>query len=172
MVYIITYNEFTLFETIFLSYFLKDKVKYVSLENKEIKSFENIQILADTNISNVKISKDDLLIIPGGNISNILDNKELENLVKNTLIEGIKVGAICAGVDYLNNIKCLENYKNVKINAQKDLIFDKNLITANANAYLEFAIEISKIMGVFKDENDYNETYDFFKNKKLYSEFK
>ncbi len=43
---------------------------------------------------------------------------------------------------------------------------DKNIITARANAYVDFAIEVGKKMNLFKDDNDIEETIKFWKEFK------
>ena len=44
-----------------------------------------------------------------------------------------------------------------------DIYNDKKVITARANAYVDFAIEVAKELNLFKDEVDLKETIDFWK---------
>ena len=46
----------------------------------------------------------------------------------------------------------------------EDLVSDKNVITARANAYVDFAIEAAKKLDLFVSEEDLQETIDFWKN--------
>ena len=40
------------------------------------------------------------------------------------------------------------------------------MITSRANAYVDFAIETAKALNLFRDEQDLQETIDFWKNHK------
>lgn len=46
---------------------------------------------------------------------------------------------------------------------EKDIVRDKHIITARANAYVDFAIEAGKELELFEDEADLQETIDFWK---------
>lgn len=48
----------------------------------------------------------------------------------------------------------------------EDLVSDKNVITAIANAYVDFAIEVAKKLNLFTGEEDLQETIDFWKHYK------
>lgn len=45
-----------------------------------------------------------------------------------------------------------------------NLANDKNVITARANAYVDFAIEVAKKLDLFKSEEDLRETIAFWKH--------
>jgi hypothetical protein len=47
-----------------------------------------------------------------------------------------------------------------------DCISDQNVITARANAYVDFTIEVAKELNLFVDERDLLETIDFWKYHK------
>lgn len=71
----------------------------------------------------------------------------------------------------MHNLDNIKIHESVKTNTDKDLIINNNLITANPNAFIEFSIEIANLKNIFKDINDYNETYDFFMHRKKYKDF-
>ena len=65
-------------------------------------------------------------------------------------------------------ITCMEGYSvNVDMalnhSEDTDIYNDKKVITARANAYVDFAIEVAKELNLFKDENDLQETIAFWK---------
>ena len=72
------------------------------------------------------------------------------------------VAAICAGVDVLENAAVLKDTKSTH-SEDTDIYNDKKVITARANAYVDFAIEVAKELNLFKDEVDLKETIDFWK---------
>ncbi|PHM37931.1 DJ-1/PfpI family protein [Xenorhabdus innexi] len=99
----------------------------------------------------------DLCILIGGNSWNI-ENNELKNLINFYLTSGIIVGAICGAVDFLAKNGLLNNYQHTG-NSQyiwneyteyrngnnfikKQSITDRNLITANGTAAIEFSEQI------------------------------
>lgn len=173
MIYIIVYNEFVLYEIVFLNYFFKDKVKFVCLNNEEsITSFEGVKIIPDFVIDNLKLDKHDALIIPGGNIMNILNSLKLKEIITESYNNSNLIGCICSGVDYLHSVEDIKITETVKTDLNSDVVIKNNVITANPNAYVDFAIEIANVMGIFKDKEDYIETYDFFLHKKRYTDFK
>lgn len=48
----------------------------------------------------------------------------------------------------------------------EDIVIDGNTITATGQSYVEFAIEIWKIIGLYDNEDDYKEAYKWLKNIK------
>ena len=74
----------------------------------------------------------------------------------------VVIGGICAGVDLLDNAGILCDVKSTH-STDEDFVNDKNIITARANAYVDFAIEVAKKLELFADENDLQETIDFWK---------
>ena len=77
---------------------------------------------------------------------------------RNVLIAGI-----CAAVDVLDDSGILQNVRSTH-STNEDLVNDKNIITARANAYVDFAIEVAKELELFVSEDDLQETIDFWKN--------
>lgn len=44
-----------------------------------------------------------------------------------------------------------------------DLVIDRNVVTARANAYVDFAVEVAKKLGLFASEEDLQQTLSFWK---------
>ncbi len=44
-----------------------------------------------------------------------------------------------------------------------DLVVDRNVVTARANAYVDFAVEVAKKLGLFASEEDLQQTLSFWK---------
>jgi putative intracellular protease/amidase len=101
-----------------------------------------------------------LLIIPGGDNTPLKTNKQLLALI-NTLNNDHKVIAtICSATELLEIAGV--SYKN-PVNHPTGLEIHKNIITAKPNQYVDFAIEIGKVMNIYTDDEDLKETIDFFK---------
>ena len=50
--------------------------------------------------------------------------------------------------------------------SDKEVVNDRRVITARANGYVDFAIEVAKELELFLDEDDLKETVDFWKYHK------
>jgi hypothetical protein len=44
-----------------------------------------------------------------------------------------------------------------------NVIRDGNILTAKPNGYVDFALELGRMMDIYQDEADLQETIDFFK---------
>lgn len=77
----------------------------------------------------------------------------------------ILLAAICAGVDLPEDAGTLEGVVSTH-SAALDLSNDQKVITARANACVDFAIETAKELGLFTGERDLRETIDFWKHYK------
>ncbi|XMB67682.1 DJ-1/PfpI family protein [Mycoplasmatota bacterium zrk1] len=122
--------------------------------------------LIDYSVSEVNPEDIDVLIIPGGK-ANI--EEDILKLIKDCEKQGIVIGAICAGVDYLLHAGVLNDRKYTGFFDRdktydflpKDGILtykmyesDKNIITARPEAYLEFALELYHLAGFRIDSTD------------------
>ena len=99
--------------------------------------------------------------MPGGNISEI-DNADVKAYLQDLKERDVLIAGICAGVDVLANAGILRDVKSTH-STNEDLVNDKNVITARANAYVDFAIEVAKKLDLFVSEEDLQETIDFWK---------
>ena len=104
----------------------------------------------------------DLMIIPGGNIKDIDSPAVWEYLNEVNDHNGI-IAAICAGVDVLEHAGILDGILSTH-SAELDVAVDGNVITSRANGYVDFAVEVARKLGLFKDEQDLRETIAFWRN--------
>lgn len=72
------------------------------------------------------------------------------------------IGGICAGVDILDESGILSNIQSTH-STDVDCIGDRNIVTSRANGYVDFAIEMGKMLELFEDEQDLQETISFWK---------
>lgn len=101
-------------------------------------------------------------ILPGGNISKI-DTPEVKAYLQAFMKREILIAGICAGVDVLDHAGILCDVK-LTHSSDADLVTDKNVITARANAYVDFAVEVTKKLNLFVSEADLQETINFWKH--------
>ena len=100
-------------------------------------------------------------ILPGGNISEI-DTPEVKAYLKALMKREILIAGICAGVDVLDHAGILCDVKSTH-SFDADWVMDRNVITARANAYVDFAVEVAKKLNLFVSEADLQETVNFWK---------
>ncbi len=162
--YFIIYDECCFYEMVILSYFMnytKQDMKFCTLNGKSIKCAEGFCVDSDHSIDEIDVTKARSIILPGGNIDNVKSEK-LVKLLQMAKSKDILIGAICAGVDVLDESGILQKVCSTHTK-DMDVVNDNNVITARANAYVDFAIEVAKELNLFEDENDLQETIDFWK---------
>jgi len=161
--YIMCYNSFALFETILISYFFnaKKETKMIGIDKKVISS-EGITINTDNLLNEIQLMSDDVLVIPGGNINNLLGRESVSDFVRYAFNKGIIIGCICSGRDYISNLNLQINLNINKIDIHTVCEIG-NVIMAPPEFYLKFALKLAKKADIFDDELDYKETVDFFK---------
>lgn len=99
-------------------------------------------------------------IVPGGAVSGI-DTAEVKVLLRDLKQRGALIAGICAGVDVLDHAGILHDVKST--HASDDWVCDKQVATARANAYVDFALAVAKKPGLFASETDLQETIRFWK---------
>lgn len=131
-------------------------------------------------IENCDPSDYDILIIPGGDPTPFTEEPRLLNLIRSFDEKGKIIAAICGGTAFLATAGVLQkkkystsiaedpsyqHYFNHTFKSESDVTVCDNVITAEGNAYVEFAVAVGKELKVFKDREDELETVLFFKNQ-------
>lgn len=161
---VLLFDTACVYEIVILNYFLKvtgSDMIFCSVDGKGITSTEGYSVNVDTKLSEIDVNEIRSLIIPGGDVSSI-QNEEVHELLGNVKACGKVIAAICAGVDVLEEAGILQGVKSTH-SEDLDTARDKHVITARANAYVDFAIEVGKELELFEDEADLQETIDFWK---------
>lgn len=160
----LVYNTSCFYEIVIVAYFMNfsncDMV-FCSLDGKSIKAMEGFSVDVDMALKDIEKEKIRSFIIPGGNIS-VIDNESVKRYLQDLKKHAVLIAGICAGVDVLDNAGILCDVKSTH-STDEDLVYDKNILTARANAYVDFAIEVAKKLNLFVSEEDLQETIDFWK---------
>ncbi|VBB48228.1 DJ-1 family protein [uncultured Paludibacter sp.] len=104
------------------------KVVTVSISNnKVVTGAHNIPVMADKLFTEINVSGDDYLILPGGipGTANLMAHEGLNKLVKKQYDAGKEVAAICAAPSLLGKLGILEGKEAISYPG-----FEKNLIGA------------------------------------------
>ena len=178
------YDGFCEFEVVFAVNQFRDNIFSVALENRVYISEEKQKFLPDKTIQEINPNEIDLFIIPGGNPIQLYEKGELKEFIlklneKNKFIAGMCGGAeLMAYYGLLDNkeangdssgFRVDENNKQIyeKINiVAKDVVQDGNCITSIGQAFIEFAIELGKIMKIYKNDEEIKQDYNWLKNIK------
>jgi len=164
---ILLYDDCCIYEIVILNYFLKctkSEMLLCSVDGQTIRAMEGYSIHCDISIDEIDCSSVRSFIVPGGDISKIVQKIVLDMLHKLN-DKKVIIAGICAGVDMLDKAGILKETASTH-SSDFDCVSDKNIITARANAYVDFAIEVGKALELFEDEADLQETIEFWKNHK------
>lgn len=159
-------------------YALKENPKYINKvvapTLKEVQSIGGFRILPDYSFDNMPDSYAALVLIGGFGWSTPIAEKVVD-IVKNATENGKVVGAICNAASFLakhgflntvkhtgNGLEQLKiwggkNYTNSDGYVHAQAVCDKNIITANGSATLEFAKELLLLL-----ENDTPERIEMY----------
>ncbi len=159
--YIFLYNESSLFEVIFVAYFMKTvgNVFIVTDNNTEqINVNEGIRIISDISIDEINLEQVDVFIVCGGETENIKDISKLYEFIRKCNKKNKILGGICAGS------KLILNALGEKGNITFTKCINNNIVLSPGNEFVDFALNIGKLANIYTDEADYQETIKYFKN--------
>jgi len=177
------YDGFSEFEVVLACLFFKERnLISIALENREYRSEGRQRFCVDQVIKDVDLDSLDLLIIPGGEPAPLVDNLELKNFVEGLVARNKKVAGICGGASLLAGLGVLKGRRCTGMSSGMDpdvpssqyfaestfleeqVVVDGNIITAQGQAYVEFAIELARQVDLCEEEGDYEEALRWFKN--------
>ncbi len=177
--YVLIYDEFRQFEIVLVCYFMKasqGEIITVALDERDISSFEGFHTQPHKLLSQVHVEDVDIFVIPGGDPKMMYNNPILNTFLTELHTKGKYIAAICGAPVHLAKAGILEGRQFTTslikehredfrggVFKDEDVVIDGNIITAKPNAYVDFAIEIGKIMNIYEDEADLQETIEFFK---------
>lgn len=143
------------------------EVRTFSVDGKPVKSMGSLSVNPDFKLKEIQATNLDLLILPGGNAWEEGRNSEISELVKAVFHQGKTIAAICAATTFLaklglfntvkhtsNGLEYLKNqvpdYTSDNHYVNEPCVLDKNIITANGAAMIEFAHTIFTHFSIFK----------------------
>jgi putative intracellular protease/amidase len=177
------YDGFAEFEIVSIGLLLKDQtIISIALENREYRSEEQQRFCVDQVIQDVDVDSIDLLVIPGGNPAPLIENQDLKSFIEKLAKGNKKISGICggasllAGLGFLKGKKCTGMTSGVKPGHEsyayysessistEYVVVDGNIITAQGQAYAEFAVELVRQLGLYQDNAEYGEDLKWLKN--------
>ena len=104
-----------------------------------VHSIGGLQTTVDLNFSEID-QMHHLLVLIGGDSWNI-QNQELYRMIEKQLNNNLPVAGICGAVDYFQNYRSPENF------IERQAVSDRNLVTANGTAALDFTEFVLQLIG-------------------------
>lgn len=179
-------DEWTDFEYAYIAtaihYFGKEQFQntIVGITKEAVTSIGGLSVIPDYDIKEAQNLEFDVLILIGGNTWMETKSEELDDFVKKAAAEGKTVAGICNASAYLGTLGLLNDVKHTA-NDLNDLkewakdaytnetafkmvqaVSDKNIITANGTASLEFGREVMRAMNLIPEEG-IQQWYQFYK---------
>ena len=177
------YDGFSEFEVALIGLSFKEhEFITIALENREYRSEECQRFIVDKVIKDVDAQTIDLFVIPGGEPAPLVENHELKNFVENLIARNKKVAGICGGASLLAGLGVLKGKKCTGLASGRNpslpsyqyfsetnfsdehVVVDGNIITAQGQAFVEFAIELARQMSLCEKDEYYGEALKWFKN--------
>jgi putative intracellular protease/amidase len=183
-VHIFLFNGFADWEISYLTPEINKSEKfelvYFSKDGNPVVSMGGLKITPDISFAEVDVNDINLLVLPGGVAWEKGENRELNQFTKDVFEKGKLIAAICAATSYLGQLGILDKVKHTSndLNYLKAVapqysgesnyvnsmaVSDKNIITANGIASIEFAKEIFERISLF-EKSDIEKWFQLFKN--------
>ncbi len=176
--YVLIYEQFANFEIVIPMLILKTKYEVITIgvTKDKVHSSEGMQCEPHMTIEDVILTKKDVLVIPGGDPTKLFDHEGVYDLIRQANELGITIGAICAAPIHLAKAGILsdreyttsldpkeDNPFNPDMYVHDNVIVDEHIITAKPSGYVDFGIVLGQQLDLYEDQDDFEETVDFFR---------
>lgn len=160
----------------------KEDLVFIGKEKKVYRSEEKQRFLPDTSIEETNVDEFDALIIPGGNPNPLFGDEAIAKFVDGFAKRGKLIAGICGGAVFMAQLGLLDgkfatgntsgiteedpdsaHYKKAMVK-DEFVVVDGNIITAQGQAFAEFAVEIARKIGIIKGDEEYQDTLHWVKN--------
>ena len=135
------------------------EIKTFSVNGEPVRSMGNLKVVPDLKFGQFSPADYDLIILPGGNLWEEGGNTEISSLILDSFKQGKTIAAICAATTFLASLglysgvrhtsngleylrKLVPSYTGEDKYVNESCVSDKNVITANGSAMIEFAYAI------------------------------
>ena len=180
---VLLYNDFVAYEIALATFLLSEEFEYVmvSPEPGPLREWGGFSVNSAKLIGEIDLETEDYkaLIIPGGKWQSMLANEEVTTLIQKCSEKGMLLAAICAAPIHLAKAGILCNHRFATSlgpvddpdqyfpwdNFTKDgVVIDGNVITADGNASVDFAIAICDYFHLFENVERREKVRKYYKN--------
>lgn len=165
--HVFIYEGYVSFEIMLATYFLKTKgdVITVGVSKAPVKSCEDFTVLPDVGLEEVTAEEMEILLLPGGNLEPLKDHLPLQVLLRELISRNKVVAGICSAAEL---VKAANQAARGPEGAEPAIVRNGveiagKIVTAPPHKYVDFAIELGRVLSIYKDDDDFEETIRFFK---------
>lgn len=158
----------------------KHELIYISENADSVISMGGLHVQPSKSLHEIDLEELDLLILPGGELWEKGKPTEIQKLIMDVNASEKPIAGICAATTFLGKLGLLDDikhtsndldylkaispeYKGEKHYQNTLAITDKNIITANGIAPIEFAREVFKTLELY-DKDSLEKWFQLFKN--------
>lgn len=173
------YDNYVQFEVVLSSYFLgtKGEVVIVSADGRPHRSMEGFLTVPDMRLEDLDLATVDAFILPGGWEKDIADRPGLHAALRELHAHGRIVAAICGGPLQLARAGLLAGRRFTASEddpeafagatfVDENVVVDGHIVTAQPYGFVDMALQLGRMLGVFEDERDYQETVQAFREQR------
>lgn len=180
---IFCFPGFAEFETVLCSFYLREQeIISLSLDEEIIESLERQKFHVDMRIGDADPESFDLLLVPGGDSSKCFENEQLRVFFTKALKSGCRIAAICGGSELIASLGLLKGkkctgdttgvskrddtnkyYEDAEI-VDANVVIDGNIVTGQGQAFIQFAVEVARLMGMVNCDEDIAKEVNWFMN--------
>ena len=184
------FDNMTDYEITFLTHLLKvdagKEIVTISYEDKAVRSASGVAYKADRRVKDVRDEEIDALILCGGWFGEL--RCELTDLIQKLNAQNKLLAGICGAGTYflaasgvLNNVRYTTpitqwTQKHREVFGEADpfprknyvrsrVVVDKNVITAQGIAFIDFAVAVCDWLGLFASEEEKNSFWQLYKGE-------
>jgi putative intracellular protease/amidase len=143
-----------------------------------LKGSSGFTYLPDMSYQQALAERFDCVLIPGGNVSEVIELPELHQLLRQANDHGAVMAAICAGPILLAISGLLKNKRHVNLSRypkeleyiwegsqfeKSQVVVDGNIITALPEAHIDFGATVATALGVFDSEQQAQQSRQYYK---------
>lgn len=177
------YNDFAMFELSLATFILSDdfELHTVSPDVGIIKEWSGLTVVTQYAIDEINPADYEALIIPGGKYEKLLQRPAVTELIQAFHAAEKLIAAICAAPIHLAKAGVLtdrqfttslrpeddpDHYFNWDNYLNMSPVVDGKIITADGNAFVDFAVAIADKLGLIKDAVEKEAALKYYKNLK------
>lgn len=185
-IFYLLYEGYAGFELVFVAnQFMDRKTATVGFGKEPTRSMENLWTVVDLDILDLDPEQVDLLVIPGGVPSKLINDERMRERVDSLVSKmrriherGGKLAAICGGPEFLayaglldgrrctHNVEPPSKWFSKAVFTGEYVTVDGNIVTAQGKAFPEFAVQMGREMGVYKTEQQAQDDLDWLRDRK------
>jgi len=162
-----------------LSQLKNENVYFTAIEDRPYRTNGKQRVIPDKTIDELDAEEIDLFIIPGGaeSYEEIINYEPLRKLILELHKRKKYIAGICYGADILEEFEVTKEENEMNSNSKYSKLYQvlvdkndinivrrENIIIAGGGGFIEFGMELGKLMGVYNSDEEAMKEYKRLKN--------